>query len=147
MVCLFVLVLSLTFDTEFVNAKSHRDNSDRRSSFQKAKYPPARCKHSAIYDSVNKQMIIFGGVGRTGYLSDTWVFDIEKKQWKKIETKEVPPARADACAIYDLVNKQMIIFGGIDERGQVLSDTWIFNIEKRQWKEIKAKKVKGQEKK
>lgn len=105
------------------------------------KVPPERQYHTAIYDPVNRQMIIFGGIGISEpsgrkNLSDIWAFDLKKKQWEEITTTEAPPERWSHTAIYDPVNKQMIIFGG---RGKLtdLSDIWAFDIEKKQWKEIK----------
>lgn len=102
---------------------------------------PARKSHSAIYDPVGKKMLIFGGAGKEGLLSDTWVFDIEKKVWQKIEVKHSPSARWGHSAIYDESNKQMLIFGGYAEKGGSLSDVWAFNIENKEWKKIKIKET------
>lgn len=99
--------------------------------------PPARVNHTAVYDPMGRQMIIFGGNGYGGQLSDTWVFDIEKRQWKEIETEEAPPERYGHTAVYDSDNKQMIIFGGAG-KGGVLSDTWILDVEKKKWEEIET---------
>lgn len=102
--------------------------------------PSQRIGHSAVYDSTNKQMIIFGGDNR-GRLNDTWLYNIETKTWTEIDIKKRPPARFLHSAIYDPENKEMIIFGGIGKPGELrYSDTWALNIEKKEWREIKAMK-------
>ena len=48
--------------------------------------PKEICDHSAIYDPISKQMIVFGGLNQDGQLlSDIWTYDIEKKTWEKRE--------------------------------------------------------------
>lgn len=104
--------------------------------------PIGRYGHSAIYDSENRQMIIFGGV-TTGneFLSDTWIFDIARKRWISLDTEDPPSGRANHSAIYDSENHTMIIFGGYDQTGMPFSDLWIFDIKKRKWKGVDFKNV------
>ena len=103
--------------------------------------PPERYCHSAVYDPAGKQMFIFGGLNNTKkYLSDIWIFDIQKKEWKEIPSAEEEfPARFSLNAIYDSANKQIIMFGGGQEGRRFFSDIWIFDLEKKKWKEIKVK--------
>ena len=55
-----------------------------------SEYAPApRCGHSAtIY---NNKMYIFGGTNGEFRFNDIWVFDLVRKSWEKINTKENPP--------------------------------------------------------
>jgi N-acetylneuraminic acid mutarotase len=53
----------------------------------------------------------------------------------------VPSARHGAKMIYDPVGKQVILFGGRGEGeivGDLLNDLWAFDLEKKNWHEIKA---------
>lgn len=85
-------------------------------------------------------MIIFGGAGegQDNIFSDTWAFSVEKKQWEKMKTEETetPPARWEHSAVYDSANKQMIISGGLGPWTSNFWDTWVLDIEKKQWEEI-----------
>lgn len=123
--------------------------------FSYAKTAPGRTGFSAVYDSLNKQMIIFGGSAQKGVLSDTWVLNIEplqdnfptgpsaakaslKKEWENLKLKKHPPARMYHGAIFDPVHNQMIVYAGYGEMGQQLADIWAFDVIKKEWNEIKA---------
>ena len=102
---------------------------------EKPKRPIVRWGHSAIYDPVNKEMIVFGGSGQE-VLSDMWIFNIKKKKWEKIKVEETPSARRLQSAIYDSANKRMIIFGCRKKHSKEIQwfcEIRIFNIEKKTW--------------
>ncbi len=84
--------------------------------------PPARYRHTAIYDAPRHRMLIYGGLGSGGYLADLWSLDLDTRTWTQIATTGlVPAARARHNAIYDLMRDRMVVFGG--NEGTVMSDT------------------------
>jgi len=95
--------------------------------------PPARDSHSAIYDSANNRMIIFGGAvfSSGASLNDVWVLSNANGQggipnWTQLSPSGAPPAaRSQHTAVYDPVNNVMTVFGGDDSNGLALTDAWV----------------------
>ncbi|MFX1508222.1 MAG: kelch repeat-containing protein, partial [Promethearchaeota archaeon] len=51
--------------------------------------PTSRCSSCSVYDSFNKNLVLFGGVSQipmteSTILKDTWIFNCENYSWKKI---------------------------------------------------------------
>ncbi len=85
--------------------------------------PPARSGQTAVYDSVNDRLIIFGGC--SGYclpaLNDVWVLAnaaTGTPTWTQLlPTGTAPAPRTRAAAVYDAANNRMIVFGGQNGSG------------------------------
>jgi len=93
--------------------------------------PSARTGHSAVYDSVNSRMVIYGGWNGTNILSDTWVLANANSvagapTWIPLATTTPGPARYDHSAVYDPVSNQMVIFGGYN--APLFADANIFSL-------------------
>lgn len=86
--------------------------------------PSARIRHSMVYDSARKRVVLFGGNGPDGYLNDTWVWD--GNDWAKQHTTVRPPARDSFALTYDAKRDVVVLFGGNGESG-LLDDTWTWN--------------------
>jgi hypothetical protein len=78
--------------------------------------PSGRSGHSAIYDSGRDRMVVFGGTGSSGLLSDTWSLSLAgTPSWTQLAPSGAPPsARANQTAIYDPLRSRMVVFGGRD---------------------------------
>jgi hypothetical protein len=97
--------------------------------------PAARSGHSAVYDSVNSRMIVFGGA--EGFPSpcanDVWVLGNANgvggaPTWAELTPGGGPPAaRAGHVATYDPVTNVMMVFGGTDCNGNYLGDFWVLS--------------------
>jgi len=80
--------------------------------------PVPRAGHSAVYDSSNNRMIIFGGGADAGFLNDVWVLTNANglagaPTWIQLTpTGPLPTVRASHSAIYDPAANTMTIFGG-----------------------------------
>jgi hypothetical protein len=94
--------------------------------------PAAREGHTAIYDSSSNSMVVFGGTGATGLLSDTWVLSNANglggtPAWKQLQpTGAAISARSGHSAIYDVTSNaagattgRMIVFSG---SGQIVTN-------------------------
>jgi len=91
--------------------------------------PGFRAEHSAIYDSLGRRMILFGGQDDffTWY-NDVWSLDLTPttdvmttpptNHWAPLTTTGTAPSeRIGHSAIYDVANNRMIVFGGRDSSG------------------------------
>jgi len=97
--------------------------------------PPARSGHSAVYDSTNNRMIIFGGCSANcaPALNDVWVLANANgiggtPAWTQLSPGAGPAARTNAAAVYDPAANELIVFGGQDGSANpcsTFSDTWI----------------------
>jgi N-acetylneuraminic acid mutarotase len=96
-----------------------------------AYHPPIRSDHSMVYDSINKQVILFGG-----WSPDTWIFDLQSKQWSEITTAIRPVARRSAGMYFDPVNEKAVLFGGYLNNDSHAGDMWIFDPVDNTWTEI-----------
>jgi len=96
--------------------------------------PPARSGHSAVYDSVNNRMIIFGGCSANcaPVLNDVWVLSNANgvtgtPAWTQQQLTGGPAARTNAVAGFDAANNELVIFGGQDGSDNpcsTFSDRW-----------------------
>lgn len=94
--------------------------------------PSARSQATAIYDSVNNVMTVYGGgTSTTNVFSDVWTLSNANgvtgtPTWTQLSpTGTAPAARMGQSAIYDATNNRMTIFGGSNNKGTVLNDGWI----------------------
>ncbi len=76
------------------------------------------------FDPVSQKVVMFGGLGATSNLNDTWTFD--GTNWTQVNTTTAPPVRNGATMAFDRVTKKLVLFGGYDGTGY-LQDTWIFD--------------------
>lgn len=98
--------------------------------------PQRRAGFSAVYDSANNRMIVFGGANISGdetvLLNDIWVLtnadgsEDTSPAWQEITPSDgnIPYGRVLHSAVYDASSNRMIITGGRTANG-VSSDIWI----------------------
>ncbi len=95
--------------------------------------PPVRAGHTAVYDTANDRMIVFGGYTGSSYLNDVWVLTNANDLggtpgWIQLTPSgTAPSARSEQNAVYDQANNRMIVFGGISNGGNRLNDTWVLS--------------------
>ncbi|MDH5642258.1 MAG: hypothetical protein OEY28_13300, partial [Nitrospira sp.] len=95
--------------------------------------PGGRFYHSAVFDSANGRMLVFGGYF-TAALGDVWELNVSTDTWTALPgTAAHPAARWAAATAYDSVGERMIIAGGyLDgqipsmESSGALPDVWFF---------------------
>lgn len=93
--------------------------------------PSPRIHHSAVFDIVHQQMIVFGGNDGTSELSDSYLLDLSSVgsfSWKGPLFAAGPLKRQMHCAIMDPIGSRMVVFGGLDNNpadGSALNhDSW-----------------------
>jgi hypothetical protein len=86
--------------------------------------PPARMNHTAIWDPVRSQMVIYGGYDGWQERYDTWFLSFSSAPiWRQVsQWGYQPEARDGHTAIYDPVRDRMVIYGGFNLA--VYGDTW-----------------------
>lgn len=99
-----------------------------------------RGNHTAIYNSLDRQMIVFGGLDDSlNVLSDVWSFDLSNlaipaTPWTSEVTGGIPdPSRYAHTAIYDTANHRMIVFGGNDAGYAATNDLYILDLTTMDW--------------
>jgi N-acetylneuraminic acid mutarotase len=103
-----------------------------------SKSPPARYWHQLVLDSSDGKLLLFGGNGNQGFLSDTWTYNLTKNIWQQEDLAVHPSARVNPAMSYDPVNRNYVLFGGMAEDSTALGDTWIYqmNNDKGEWLSI-----------
>jgi len=96
--------------------------------------PASRQSHTAVYDPVSAQMIIFGGQATaTGQgLNDVWLGSAATTQavsfTQLITNGTAPQGRYGHVAAYDSVNNRMMLFGGaLGMPSPCTNDAWILD--------------------
>ncbi len=97
--------------------------------FKTDRGPAPRGYAAMAYDAAEERVILFGGIGMGGPLSDTWSWDGSK--WVKQHPKTVPPARYGAGMAYDAIDERVVMFGGdvgpFHGELKQLTDTWVWD--------------------
>jgi Galactose oxidase, central domain len=93
--------------------------------------PSARSTPTAVYDSLRRRMIVFGGDEGSTRRNDTWSLDLGgNPSWVQLfPAGTAPPARAGHSAVYDSNRDRVIVFGGFgSDPSDHLNDTWALNL-------------------
>jgi len=96
------------------------------------KSPSSRYFHSCSLVNNETELFIFGGYGINSILNDTFLFNIQKEEWKKVEHAEnvnVPERYGHSTVVY---NHKVYVFGGKNSNGY-LNDLMVFDCQKRIW--------------
>lgn len=105
--------------------------------------PPPVVGGSMAYDSLNREMVLFGGghvaerdlsgkvVGYTG----TWA--LREGDWIRLPMGLQPPPRMNTRMVSDERNGVLVLFGG-DGQSHFLADTWLYDMKTRAWRASKA---------
>ncbi|HEY2996014.1 MAG TPA: carboxypeptidase regulatory-like domain-containing protein [Methylomirabilota bacterium] len=97
--------------------------------------PPPRYAHIAGYDPATNRMIITGGVGPTGFLTDTWVLLNANglggpATWQPLFTGVAPPPVYQAAGDYNPLTNTLVMHGGLPNPAGgccASTDTWVLH--------------------
>ncbi len=95
--------------------------------------PSGRSGHTAVYDSTNDRMIVFGGFHLSSALSDSFVLTFANgiggtPAWTKIATKGTAPAVGFHSAVYDSRANDMYVFAGSSSEAKLAGDDHAFTL-------------------
>lgn len=85
--------------------------------------PSARAGAAVAWDALDGYVLLFGGIGPAGYLSDTWIFT--SGRWASLTPSVHPSARSGSGIAFDPWLGAVVLFGGKNATG-ALGDTWWF---------------------
>ena len=71
------------------------------------------------------RVLLFGGLGVSGYLYDTWEYN--GSTWTQVTPAVSPSARDSHAMVYDSNRGVIVLFGGYNPSTNYLNDTWEYN--------------------
>lgn len=83
--------------------------------------PTVRQRSASAYDLSRKEIVLFGGLGASGRLADTWTYNGVTYTLKSPGTS--PTARDNHTMAYDVKRDVTLLFGGDTDSG-LSSETW-----------------------
>jgi hypothetical protein len=83
--------------------------------------PPALGQAGAVYDLQSGQGVVFGGITKTTWSDETWIWD--GNTWHSAAPAARPPAREKLALAYDEDRDRVVLFGGRSDAG-AMDDTW-----------------------
>lgn len=76
-----------------------------------------------------------GGAGASGFLNDTWAFDLASRTWTPLTTTGTPPPPRHAFdGVYDPVGQQLVIYSG--QGAGFFNDVWTLDLNTLQWRDV-----------
>jgi hypothetical protein len=98
--------------------------------------PLPRDRHSAIHDPLGPRMVVYAGrdndaAADGSFLNgETWTLSSDSHVWNSLSFLVTPPFRAGHSAVYDAVNRRMLVFAGGDGQSNpfVPPDLWALNL-------------------
>ncbi len=85
--------------------------------------PTARSSAMMAYDAAHKQVILFGGLAKSGPVGDTWRF--RNNAWEPVDASG-PPPRFGGGLVYDSHREVLVLFGGNGDP-ELFADTWTWD--------------------
>jgi N-acetylneuraminic acid mutarotase len=88
--------------------------------------PPARARHSAVWDAARQRMLVLGGfAGGIDYLADLWAYEPRQDSWSRLGPGGPQMgARSAHAAVWDTARSQMILWGGYG--GALYDELWTY---------------------
>lgn len=109
--------------------------------------PPPVMGGSLAYDSVNGDLVLFGGghvaergpAGKIAGYTGTWIYrDLDWRRLPAGAGQLQPPPRMNTRMVEDPRGRVMVLFGG-DGQSHYLGDTWLYDLRSRTWRRSKAR--------
>ena len=92
--------------------------------------PASRDSHTSII--YKNDLFIFGGNCQGKRLNDLWKYSFNEKTWTKINCPDAPkPKEGHVTSL--ILNKYMLIQGGLDETNNIISEMHLFDLENYSW--------------
>ncbi len=97
-----------------------------------------RSNHSMVWDSQDNLLFVFGGIDDQGnLLNDLWSFSPATQTWKEANAStattglcnnsKIPAPRMNAAMVWDSVDQQLLLYGGLGANNHYLGDLWSYS--------------------
>jgi N-acetylneuraminic acid mutarotase len=93
--------------------------------------PPKRYGHGMAYDSLQGKVVLYGGLGSSGNLDDTWAYDPQDSEWSQMAPAQTPGGLRLFPTTYSPVSRQAFVFGGF--RSTDLNELWAYSLAADKW--------------
>jgi hypothetical protein len=89
--------------------------------------PTARSEHTAIFDSVNSTMLVYGGWNGSSNNNELWKYTPSSDTWAQITFSGTITGRREHCAIYEGGSTQLMwVWGGYT--GSSTNELWKYDV-------------------
>ncbi len=88
--------------------------------------PSARYEHTAVWNSNQSEVIVWGGTTGGSYLNDGGRYNPATDSWQTITAVDAPSVRQGHIALWDSNIERMIVWGGSDGVGSYLDSGGIY---------------------
>ncbi len=97
--------------------------------------PSARQGHSAVWDTLNSRMLIFGGADEVAaFYNDLYAYTPATNTWASVTPSGAPPSqRREHAAVWDPVGNRMFVFGGEDSIPNRLNNLYSYTFSSNTW--------------
>src|SRR5258708_3273580 len=105
-----------------------------------------RSGHGMVWDDHDNLVLVFGGIDNAGHLlNDLWSYSPETGQWNQLtaagvvgscNSGTIPSPRMNAAMVWDNVNQQVLLYGGLGSNNRYLGDLWSYAPSTGTWTEI-----------
>jgi len=96
-----------------------------------------RSDHSMVWDSQDDLLFVFGGIDNQGnLLNDLWSYSPTTQTWKELnaptgtagicQNSNIPAPRMNAAMVWDSVDQQILLYGGLGANNHYLGDLWSY---------------------
>jgi N-acetylneuraminic acid mutarotase len=99
--------------------------------------PVARAWSAMSYDRASGYALLYGGKTESGYLNDTWKFDLDESAWTPISPPDPPKERHSHSMVYDESLDLHILTAGFS-KDTLQNDTWAFDPQTESWENLSA---------
>jgi len=97
--------------------------------------PSPRIDAPVAYDSVGRQIFVFGGLDASGDRNDLWAYSVDHQQWTQINPSGTPPnPRHGHTATLDPVRRRIIVIAG--QGAGFFGDVWAYDIRASAWTQL-----------
>jgi hypothetical protein len=92
------------------------------------------------YDAESDRIIAFGGRGSGSLSNETWAYDYNHDAWTEMNPKVSPPARNQACMVYDSQADRVIMWSGeFAALGDFDARVWAYDYNTDAWTALEPK--------
>ncbi len=97
-----------------------------------------RSNYSMVWDSQADLLFVFGGIdGQGNLLNDLWSYNPTAQTWKELNAPtgtvglchntNIPAPRMHAAMVWDSVDQQILLYGGLGANNHYLGDLWSYS--------------------
>ncbi|GAC1657861.1 MAG: hypothetical protein NVS4B7_04000 [Ktedonobacteraceae bacterium] len=116
--------------------------------------PTLRSGHNMVWDDHDNLTFVFGGIDDKGnMLNDLWSYSPGAQTWNQLNASigatgscgsgSTPAPRMNAAMVWDNVDQQVLLYGGIDANNHYLGDLWSYAPAANNWTLIKCSFASG----